>query len=524
MVDQRIAHAKHANSAPRSAWDFATAGTYRDYVAPRGFMVCVLVIALLAICIPLVGMIWAPTNATTENRELAAAPALFEEDRSFNYDVLADAGSYFEDHFAYRNQLVEVNARLHAALGTSPTDQVVIGTDDWLYYGGTLPDYLGQSSLSERGLRNAAHNLGLVQRYVQAHDAVFAFTLAPNKNTLYPQHMPYYYLQTSEPSNAERLKSYLAEEDVNYIDLFEVFDQAQSAGTWYLKRDSHWDNRGALLATQALLKGIGRSPMDLSVDDAQPRDDFVGDLQSMLHPYDARTEVNWYFSGYNDDAGFSGARWSYVEGSDVTDSTVRTAVVESQAQEAKGTLVMYRDSFGNALLPLWSTQFAKATYSKLVPYDIAMAVSEEADVVIIERAERHASYFAETAPLMPSPTLKKVPRESGHAHDASAESGSSSATVDVAKNGPYTVLSGEIAPELIDDTSRITIAIDYPSGKTSAFNAFWISGGEGDARTDWGYQVNLTGKNGRVEGSLARVLVTTGASTTCVGEFQLDGR
>ena len=516
-------HAKHARGASQSAWDLATAGTYVDRAVPRAFTAFVLVVALVAPCIPFIGMLWARTDSTTENRELAAAPVLFAEDGAFNWAILSDAGTYFEDHFAYRNQLVATNARMRAAIGVSPTDQIVVGDDGWLYYGGTLYDYLGQSALSDRALSNVAHNLSLVQRYVEAHGAKFVFTLAPNKNTLYADHMPYYYMATPEASNAERLKPYLDQAGVNYVDLFELFDEKDSSDPLYLKRDTHWDNRGALVASQALLRSVGRDAIDLEISDAVARDDFTGDLEAMLYPSGAQTEPNWYFEGYNDGEGFSGSSWVYEEGADVTDASIAT----SSNVGGTGNLLMFRDWFGNALVPLWASLFERATFSKLVPYDVSLAISTNADVVVVERAERHLAYLAQKAPLMPSPASSGD--ETVAALPVSEEG--QDTTLEAKMNGPYVVLSGAIDERLASSNSEIFVQVDFADGTHCRYNAFWLSiddeqsqandsdNQEQSQASDFGYQVNITGKRDALDGATVRVLVENDGTTTCAKEF-----
>lgn len=515
--------------SPRTAWDFASAGTYVDRSLPVGWSWAAVVLALAVILVPSIGMAWAFTDSTSENRELAAAPSLFGEDGAPNAGVLQDAGTWFEDHFAYRNQLVAANARLRAALGTSSTDQVVVGSDGWLYYGGTLPDYLGQSALSERALANIAHNLVLAQGYVSGHGGRFLFTVAPNKNSLYDENMPSYYLRFPGKSNFERLKPYLDAAGVNYVDLQGYFEGLD--GTWYLKTDSHWDNRGALLATNQMLSGLGIQPLDVDAESGEGRVDFLGDLESMLLPAGASREGNWYFAGYNDGPDATGSLWRYAEGSeqDVTADWIQTQAVagdaagdnaDSASPGASATgpkgLLMFRDSFGNALEPYWAATFPQAAFSKLIPYNLPQMTQVGADTVVIERAERHLPYLAENPPIMASPQVKSLgaPVEDGVRDLASASA---------AMDGPYVVVSGAVDGRALSNDLRIYVGVVGPDGRESLYDAFWTSQIRDDGTSaDGGFQVRLAAQAmNAAEGSALEVRVygVAGEKATCLGEF-----
>ena len=522
-----IDKAKAANDdvQKRSAWEFATAGTYADHALPTPMKIAFLLVAAAILVIPLVGMSWARTDVTYESRELAEMPEVKNGDGSLNIGFLADAGAYFEDRFAYRNEIVTANSGLRALFATSSTDQVVIGKDGWLYYGGTLPDYLGQSAMTDRALNNVAHNVGLIERYVESHGARFLFTIAPNKNTLYPEHMPYYYLASSSASNATRLKERLGREGIEYLDLFEVFnsfdadDRAEE--TWYLKRDTHWNNAGALIAASAIVNALGRDFHGPAFADGAKREDFTGDLESILFPASPGVEENWYYEGYDDGDGFSGSLWSYARGENVTDAEV---VTRSEITESESTLLMFRDSFGNALIPFLAAEFNQAMFSKLVPYNVALLAAEDRDVVVIERAERHVPDLATSAPLMPSPVIsaRSLPQLSEQVDPHGAQT-----SLRIAKDGPYAVLSGEVDPRLAREDSRIFIEFESADGTCKLYDAFWLSGSiEPGANDDFGFQVNMPiGKKGLAEvfaGALVRVHLLSGGDATLAAEFRGD--
>lgn len=101
----------------------------------RSYLIYI-IIAFAVLLIPFAGMTFWPTNRTTENTVLSEWPS-FIEDGKPNVNYLEEMGEYFEDHFAFRLQMLTANAYVWAkGLDTSTTDQVVVGEDDWLYFGG----------------------------------------------------------------------------------------------------------------------------------------------------------------------------------------------------------------------------------------------------------------------------------------------------------------------------------------------------------------------------------------------------
>ncbi len=452
------------------SWQAASAGTYVDSSAPRGVAGVFLVLAFLVLLAPLVAMLWAPTSQTTENRELAPLPQLVDEG-SLNASYLSDLGAYFDDHFAYRNELVDANAHLRAAFGVSATDQVVLGCDGWLYYGGTLPDYLGQEQLSDRALFNIAHNLSVAQGYVESQGATFLFTLAPNKNSLDGSDMPYYYLPSPNASNAERLKPFLDQAGVRYLDLFTYFEEAMDAGEGfhYLKQDSHWDNYWAMRAAGAIQEALGQEGYDLSLADAEVRKDFTGDLESMLYPTSASKEDNYYFAGYNDAPQDTGSLWSYEEGSAVTDDTVRT---RANGDGEGASLLMLRDSFGNALIPFLAASYDTAHFSKLIPYNLAQVSTAKPRSVVVERAERHLSYLASHPPIMAAPRYEGVRLPAG-AQEAQA-------SVDLQESGSYWLLSGQLSDADLQAGTDLRIVVTLADGTALTYIPFYVSATDDD--------------------------------------------
>ena len=342
---------------------------------------------LLFLLVPgILTLVLGPSEAGA-NEQLSRAPQMIKAG-SVNYDVLSDACAYFDDHFAMRQQFITANAALTAALfHESASQDVTLGRDGWLFYAETLEDFEGSSPMTERQLYCAAHTLSLMQEYAASQNCAFVFAAAPNKNSLYPEYMPARYEKSQAPSNLTRLAALLSREGVNTCDLSaHLLTQDEPV---YFKTDSHWTGFGSALAHDALLAALGRGDT-LSQEDFTPQP-HLGDLYEMLCPAGTETEPGLALS--------RARTFSYVgavHGPD--DMTIRT-ICSGQT----GRLLMFRDSFGNALHEDMAESFAAACFSRAMPYDLTLLEQEAADTLVIELVERNLSKLASQPPIMPGP-------------------------------------------------------------------------------------------------------------------------
>ena len=345
-------------------------------------------VLFFGVCLtPLVGMGLTKEEASSENRTLSAFSALKTEE-GLNVNWLSDAGDYFQDHFAFRNELVTANALVNGKIfQVSTASGVIQGTDGWLYYKDSLDDYLGINQLSDRGLFNVAHTLSMMQKNFTARGKKFLFTVAPNKNSLYGEHMPYYdSLKVTEVNNLARLTPILEKERVNYTDLKSLFEAQDEV--LYHERDSHWNNKGAALAADAIMTDLVKMHDSYKDEAYEVRADHIGDLDKMLYPKALTPEDEVYY-----DKTTTFAYVGEVESNFDPKITTVNPVKE-------GSLVMYRDSFGNTLLPFFADAYANAYFSRGVPYQLSDVDTQNADTVVVERAERFLPEMAKNPPVL----------------------------------------------------------------------------------------------------------------------------
>lgn len=440
------------------------------------------VLVWAALLVPLVGMLWAPSDTSAENREAAPEPQLLTESGNLNLEVLSDAGAYFADHYAYRNYLVDADARLFSGVfAISTADNVVYGEDGWLYYAGTLSDYQNREPLRQRQAANIAHNMRMLQDWCEAQGADFLFTIAPDKNALYGEDMPYYYPPVDNESMM-RLDDALVAEGVDYLDLFEVMREAE--GVQYFLRDSHWSDKGALLGHDAIAEAAGLATAGLVETDLVARDDYIGDLNRMLFPVSAVPETDWYATGVNDGLGAtgtqrSGSYWDYVEGADPNDGIVVTAPSEADAfadvAARNGRMLMFRDSFAIGLLPFFACETAGAKFDKMVPYDGLQLLDEEYATVVVERAQRHVADLAETPFIMPCPAVD-LPDVGGDSRAGVSVAAAVVASCKTESQGSLILLSGTVDDPLLQPNDDIYLQLVDADGVTRTYEAFRCTG------------------------------------------------
>lgn len=346
----------------------------------------------LAICLlPLIGLAVTGPAPAAANEILAFPPELKTPSGSLNLRYLSDVSDYFRDHFSGRQELVTLNAKLESSLlGDSASEKIVVGKDGWLFFAETSDDYLNTNQLSDRRIWAAAHTLSLIQEYAKSKNAVFLFTVAPNKNTLYPEYMPDLYLRSEEPGNRERLFAELRKEGVSCLDLTDAFRSENRV--LYHRLDSHWTNLGAALAHDRILAALGKQD-DSFCDPARFRTERThsGDLYTMLYPTGKEKDVQYI---PEPPLSFQYA----VPIRSPEDQRILTA-----CDGKTGNLLMFRDSFGNTLHSFMAESYEKAWFSRAMPYQLTMLDASGADTLVIEIVERNIDWLSLRAPILPAP-------------------------------------------------------------------------------------------------------------------------
>ena len=309
-------------------------------------------------------------DGAAEKRILAEFPEIKSEDGALNIiSFPSDFEAWLNDHVGLRMIWMQQYAKLHASLGSSVNEQVIIGSDGWLYFEPTVPDYTGVDALTENESWRVKYTLEALDRTIDVPMVVF---FAPNKNTLYPENMPGIYPESHADHTIEWL---INNAEINIIDSV----SALSGDGLYHKTDTHWNNMGARIGASLIINEInyltgadGTAPDPYSEYTAE---EYAGDLGQMLFPNDPPEDYQLLYADSVQNYKYKG-RFRTVE-----DLTITT-----EGGGAELNVLMLRDSFTNLLIEPISNAYSNVQYRRAMPLPLSDAA--EYDVVVLEMVER----------------------------------------------------------------------------------------------------------------------------------------
>lgn len=387
-------------------------------------------------------------DSSKEKRDAAKPPQIKTEDGKLNFGFFSDFEKYFSDSFAFRSELVTADGRLKTTLmGTSPNKDVIAGRDGWLYYGETVDDFLNINTLSDRSVENIVSVLDMINDYCSSQEIKFVFTVAPDKNSVYPEYMPVNFVPTDNEDNYERLFKRLKGRAYG-CDMKKALLEAEASVPLYHKTDTHWNNMGAYVGHAAIMSVLGRKACPIG-SSWSAKNDRLGDLAAMIYPAEGAKDVQLY-----NDYDFTYEYKGRFRGAD--DMRIQT-----RCNGKEGSLLMYRDSYGEAIFPYFAETFGSCEFSRSVPYAFT---GGKYDTAVIEIVERNIGNIQKTAPFMQAPEAD--------ASDVKAEEYTGKKIcLKTAANGSFIHVFGELPEEM---TSGGYTAVYVTSGNKTfrAFNCF----------------------------------------------------
>jgi hypothetical protein len=349
----------------------------------RGLRLFRIALFLTALVVPLATMGGAEGALSNEQRTRVARPQLAKA--GAQYPEQFDA--YFRDSFGWRERLIRWHHLFqYRYLRQSPVANVIVGRDGWLFYaahgdGVDIRDFAGRWPHAATDVETwLKHQDGRVEEYSRL-GARYLIALAPNKHTVYSEHVPAQY-GPHAPGLLDEIKTGLwRHPQLDVVDLREAL-QPHRDDQLYYRGDSHWNARGAFRAAQAI------------TDALRPRVPAVGRLRDedyILHtgPIDSGDLVNMLALGIT----LTDRTFGYERRSPGA-RLIRNEELHRVWEQPGTTLpkaVLLADSYGGTLSPILADAFSRLHYyvaARGGP-DPILVRQERPDVVILLTVERY---------------------------------------------------------------------------------------------------------------------------------------
>ena len=297
-----------------------------------------------------------------EKRVLSEAPQI-DAAGIADGSVFRSIESYLSDHFPGRELWVGANAYLENAEGRGATEDIVRGTDDWLF---TAPVSDDRETLWD--------NMQAITTFAEKQSVPVTMMAVPSAGAVVSDKLPALHLPYPDADLLEEARR-IAGNTLHWVDLYTDFCSAEQPERLYYRTDHHWTTEGAYRAYCLMMEELGQSSIPRDDFTVEQITDFYGtsysksglwltepdtlelwtdsDIQAVTTVYDANradpvTREGMFFREYLEDADkypvFLSGNHARVH-------------IETNADSGKRLLVI-KDSYAHALAPFLAEEYS----------------------------------------------------------------------------------------------------------------------------------------------------------------------
>jgi hypothetical protein len=342
-----------------------------------------------------------------ENRLMAPPPGLDAGVRQARRQMDA----WFNDHFGFRNWLVELHGRIaYGVLGVSTSPDVVVGRDGWLFYATDRIIESRRGILPFTPTELAAWQAKLEERrdWLAARGIRYVFAIAPEKSSLYAEELP----QSLQPlggfTRADQLLAWMrTRTTVPTLDFRPGLAAAKEEDRLYHRTDTHWNDVGAFLAYREVAGWLAKQfpavrPLELDAFERQVHVGTAGDLAAMLAISTMLFEERIVLAPKTRSPVQPGEPTAVMLRRQYPPRNEPKVFACATGEIPRGVVI--HDSFFQAVQPFLARHFQRSTFLRAA-FAPEVLEDEKPDVVIEEMIERVLSRpgFLPASELAPSP-------------------------------------------------------------------------------------------------------------------------
>lgn len=350
-------------------------------------------------------------KSDTENRNLAVWKPFIDKKEGINYNFGRDFDSWFNDRFNLRSELLAFNDRyLHLFNNVADyyeTEHAILEKNTGFMFTkkyNSLGMYLRTNLYTQAECEKIKATLTNLQAYFKANDVKLYILLSNDKESIYPELYPKYYIPRPHKSRQEQLVEIISSIDgLGLIYPKEKILDAKNDGNFiFLKGDTHYSPygecaRGSLIEYMEIINTLSN---DFLIKDILTTDDFTteqmlvgGDIFDQLKSLNLEEELVEVFRLKNPKAKVA-QHSSIREVNDVL-------VINNHKVENSLKVVMIGDSFHTRYRKFLGENFNKFIslfFGDGRPFILddelkLQLFSEKPDILILESTERFLDRF-----------------------------------------------------------------------------------------------------------------------------------
>ena len=373
----------------------------RQKIISQYFALLTSLLFFIALSTPFVISIFSKKSlvSVAEKRKLHTFPSLpitLSKMKSYTHKL----DDYYSDQFGLRLLLANYYKHFIYSLSDSPSEDVTIGKEGWLFLGSIKDKYnknfdpIGHArnryKYTPEELDHLVNRIQSVNDYLEQRGIKYILILAPNKHSIYPEMLPDGLLKKNNESATDQLMAAIKKRSsVTVLDLRAELINGKKDQELYSKFGTHWNNYGANIAQLEITKTINSLLSLNSLPKKYPLktgQSCMADL-SLIMGLECRVENDLPYPVFNNSCDL------------VRTPKKVTSNRETHSQvcnSEKNTAVIFRDSFFSALEPYIARHFNKSVFiwRYMMFNDLKVAIDRNhPDIVIEEMVERRFLYM-----------------------------------------------------------------------------------------------------------------------------------
>jgi hypothetical protein len=308
-----------------------------------------------------------PEMANTENRRLSYRPIL---DIKLLDPFPAAYESFYNDHFAFRNQFVKLYADVSLdVFGKCPyPDQVVIGRNNELFLVfRELDTYLHKNLFTKSEINKIHSEFKYRKQYLAERGIDYYVALLPTKYSVYPELLPWYFNPVDTLSRSDQFINLMQELDIQVIDVKSAILKAKDSipQQLYLKTDNHWNDLGSFAAYREIVNRISAKHPEvkaLKYSDytINPEEINGGNMAIILNKQEEIKDIKYVFTPRFKNLVNSIPECPYpIPDQFEKENYFRGYYTENTALPR---VLIFHDSFGNNLMAPMSNSFSRTIF------------------------------------------------------------------------------------------------------------------------------------------------------------------